>query len=115
MKVDALLSRLDAICKKQCSAVLLARTAQASEHASEVLGLADDIRREVRDQLATERDETAYTIQGVIDRLQRKVNVRPSVSRDPVASDNLRLAIRALRTVIEPAPADSEPIDIFIF
>lgn len=59
-------------------------------------------------------DSLRHTVQGVIDRLQRKVNARPSVSRDPVASDNLRLAIRALRTVIEPAPADSEPIDIFI-
>lgn len=107
MKADSILQRLDNIVRKQSNAVLLAHTDKASDRALEVLGLADDIRREVRDQLATERDETAYTIQGVIDRLQRKVNARPSVSRDPVASDNLRIAIRALRTVIEPAPADT--------
>ncbi len=58
-------------------------------------------------------DQINYTVTSVIDRLQRRVNARPSVSRDPVASDNLRLAIKALRRIVEPAPADTEPIDIF--
>ena len=60
------------------------------------------------------KDEINYTVEQVIDRLQRKVNARPAVSRDAVASDNIRLACRALRRLIEPAPADTEPIDIFI-
>lgn len=58
--------------------------------------------------------DTNYTLGAVIDRLQ-KVNARPAVSRDAVASDNIRLACRALRRLIEPTPADTEPIDIFIF
>ena len=58
-------------------------------------------------------DQINYTVTQVIDRLQRRVNVRPSVSRDPVASDNIRLAIKALKRIVEPAPADTEPIDIF--
>lgn len=58
------------------------------------------------------KQDTNYTLGSVIDRLQ-KVNARPSVSRDAVASDNLRLACKALRRLIEPAPADTEPIDIF--
>lgn len=58
-------------------------------------------------------DQINYTVTSVIDRLQRRVNARPSVSRDPVASDNLRLAIKALRRIVEPAQADTEPIDIF--
>ena len=60
-------------------------------------------------------DEINYTVAGVIDRLTRKVNSRPSVARDAVASDNLRLAIRTLRRLIEPQETDNEPIDIFIF
>lgn len=60
-------------------------------------------------------DEINYTVAGVIDRLQRKVNSRPSVARDAVASDNVRLAIRTLRRLIEPQETDNEPIDIFIF
>ena len=60
------------------------------------------------------KQDTNYTLGAVIDRLQ-KVNARASVSRDAVASDNIRLACRALRRLIEPTTADTEPIDIFIF
>lgn len=59
------------------------------------------------------KDETNYTVAAVIDRLQRKVNARKAVAQDPVASDNIRLAIRQLRKLIQPAPADTTPIDIF--
>lgn len=57
--------------------------------------------------------EIKYTVEQVIDRLQRKVNARRSVAQDAVASDNIRLAIRQLRKLIQPTPADTEPIDIF--
>lgn len=60
------------------------------------------------------QDETNYTVAAVIDRLQRKVNARKAVAQDAVASDNIRLAIRQLRKLIQPAPADTTPIDIFI-
>lgn len=60
------------------------------------------------------KQDTNYTLGAVIDRLQ-KVNARPAVSRDAVASDNIRLACRALRRLIEQPEANTEPIDIFIF
>ena len=59
------------------------------------------------------KDEINYTVAAVIDRLQRKVYPRPSVRPDAVACDNIRLAIRQLRKLIQPAPADTTPIDIF--
>ena len=58
-------------------------------------------------------DETNYTVAAVIDRLQRKVNARKAVSQDAVASDNIRLAIRQLRKLIQQQEQDTEPIDIF--
>jgi len=58
--------------------------------------------------------DASWTIDATVKRLQ-KVSLRPSVQRDPVAADNIRLATRALRRLIEPAPTDTEPIDIFIF
>lgn len=60
-------------------------------------------------------DEINNTVTAVIDRLQRKVYPRPSVRPDAVACDNIRLAIRQLRRLIEQPKADTEPIDIFIF
>ena len=60
-------------------------------------------------------DEINHTVTAVIDRLQRKVYPRSSVRPDAVACDNIRLAIRQLRRLIQPAQADNEPIDIFIF
>lgn len=62
-----------------------------------------------------DKDETNYTVAAVIDRLQRKVNARKAVAQDAVASDNIRLAIRQLRKLIQPQEQDTEPIDIFIF
>lgn len=59
------------------------------------------------------KQDINYTLGAVIDRLQQ-VNARPAVSRDAVASDNIRLACRALRRLIEPQEQDTEPIDIFI-
>lgn len=59
------------------------------------------------------KQDINYTIQSVIDRLQRKVYARKSVQPDAVACDNIRLAIKALRRLIEPEKPDTEPIDIF--
>ena len=59
------------------------------------------------------QDEINHTVTQVIDRLQRKVYTRRSVQPDPVACDNIRLAIKALRRLVEPTPTDTEPIDIF--
>ena len=59
------------------------------------------------------KQDINYTINSVIDRLQRKVYARRSVQPDAVACDNIRLAIKALRRLIEPETEYSEPIDIF--
>lgn len=61
------------------------------------------------------KDEINYTVAAVIDRLQRKVNARQAVAQDAVASDNIRLAIRQLRRLIQQQEQNTEPIDIFIF
>jgi len=55
------------------------------------------------------KQDINYTIDGVIKRLD-KIYLR---SKDAVTCDQIRLATRALRRLIEPAPADTEPIDIF--
>lgn len=55
--------------------------------------------------------DTNYTVTSVIDRLQRRVY--PRVQKDAVACDNIRLACKALRRLIEPEQQDTEPIDIF--
>ncbi len=60
----------------------------------------------------TERDELAYKVDSAVKRLQ-KIALRSSVRHDPVAADNIRLTTRALRSLIEPVPAYTEPIDIF--
>jgi hypothetical protein len=59
----------------------------------------------------TGRDELAYKVDSAVMRLQ-KIALRPSVRKDPVAEDNIRLATRTLRSLVEPAPAYTEPIDI---
>lgn len=58
-------------------------------------------------------DEINTIVTQVIDRLQKKVYTRKSVQPDAVACDNIRLAIKALRRLIEPEKPDTEPIDIF--
>lgn len=96
------------------SAILVARNEAESELYRSCLSVIQRILATVREVDKTESDETNYTVEQVIDRLQRKVNARRSVAQDSVASDNIRLACRSLRRLIQPAQADNEPIDIFI-
>ena len=91
------------------SAILVARSEAESELYRSCLSVVQRIRATVN----AEPDEINHTVTAVIDRLQRKVYPRPSVRPDAVACDNIRLAIRQLRRLIQPAPADNEPIDIF--
>lgn len=63
--------------------------------------------------ICTQLDEANYAITRVIARLQ-KIYARKQVQQDSVACDNIRLAIRQLRTLIEPQEVDTTPIDIFI-
>lgn len=65
-----------------------------------------------RDDPGVQADEVNYAITSVIARLQ-KVYGRKAVQPDPVACDNIRLAIRQLRRLIEPQEVDTTPIDIF--
>ena len=62
--------------------------------------------------ICTQLDEANYAITRVIARLQ-KTYARKQVQQDSVACDNIRLAIRQLRTLIEPQEVDTTPIDIF--
>lgn len=64
------------------------------------------------DDPGVQADEANYAATSVIARLQ-KIYARKQVQQDSVACDNIRLAIRQLRRLIQPAPADNEPIDIF--
>lgn len=104
---------LHTIVRQQSSAVLLAKSEKASELAMKALGNAGDVYDAVRQMIALQSDEINYTAAQVIDRLQRKVYTRKSVQPDAVACDNIRLAVRQLRTLIEPQTVDTEPIDIF--
>jgi len=94
-------------------AILVARNEAEAQLCSSCLSVVQRLLHTVRDADATAEDEINFAIAAVIDRLQRKVYVRPSVRPDAVACDNIRFAIRTLRRLIEPAPADTEPIDIF--
>ena len=62
--------------------------------------------------ICTQLDEANYAITRVIARLQ-KIYARKQVQQDSVACDNIRLAIRQLRTLIEPQEVDTTPIAIF--
>ena len=59
-----------------------------------------------------DREQASYAATSVIARLQ-KIYARKQVQQDSVACDNIRLAIRQLRTLIEPQEVDTTPIDIF--
>lgn len=52
-----------------------------------------------------------WNIDGIVDRL-RKASAK---STQAVVRDQIRLAIKSLNALREPEPADTEPIDIFIF
>lgn len=111
---DFTLQLLDRYQSHYANAILVARNEKDTHAYTSCLDAVDAVASQVklyRDQLTK---DASWTIDGVIKRLQ-KVNLRPSVQHDPVAADNIRLAIRALRTLTEPALADSDPIDIFIF
>ena len=108
------LAKLDAIVKQQGSAVLLADSEKASELAMQALGDAGEVYHTVKDMFALEHAESDYAVTSVINRL-KKISTRRSILSDAVAGDNIRLAIRQLRRLVEPETADTEPIDIFIF
>lgn len=106
------LELLHTIVRQQSSAVLLAKTDKASKLAMDALGNAGEVYGACRDMIAIQADEANYAITSVIARLQ-KVYGRKAVQPDPVACDNIRLAIRQLRRLIEPQEVDTTPIDIF--
>lgn len=64
------------------------------------------------DDPGVQTDEASYAATSVIARLQ-KIYARKQVQQDSVACDNIRLAIRQLRTLIEPQEVDTTPVDIF--
>lgn len=105
-----LIEQLHCIVRQQSSAVLLARSQKASEHAMDVLGKVGDIYHCVQEMCAIQNDETSYAIACVTDRL-RKASAK---STQATVKEQIRLAIRQLDALREPATVDTEPIDIFI-
>lgn len=115
MKNTELLKLLDGYVKRYAGRVVFTgTTVRDVELASAKLTCAQEIYNGVKSRIALERDEVNYALDRVMGRLQ-KVNSRRSVAVDAVASDNLRLAGKELRRLLDPVPADTEPIDIFIF
>lgn len=111
---DFTLQLLDRESNHYANAILVAHTGADTQAAMACEALAGRMAAAVRNHRDGYTKDASWTVDGVIKRLQ-KVSLRPSVQHDPVAADNIRLAIRALRTLTEPALADSDPIDIFIF
>ena len=60
--------------------------------------------------IRTQLDETRYAIDLAVERL-RKASAKAT---QPHVRDQIRLACRQLNSVRPPAPAETEPIDIFI-
>lgn len=104
------LELMHTIVRQQSSAVLLADSTKSSELAMEALGNAGDVYDACRDMIALQSDETNYATAQVIARLDKA----SSRTKEPYVRDQIRLAIRQLRRLIEPATIDPEPIDIFI-
>lgn len=111
---DYTLMLLDRYLSHYAGAILTAR----NETDTRIYSAALDAVNAVASQVKLYRDEltkdASWTVDAVIKRLQ-KVALRDSVRHDPVTADNIRLAIRQLRRLVEPQTADTEPIDIFIF
>lgn len=103
------LELMHTIVRQQSSAVLLADSEKASELAMAALGNAGDVYDACRDMLALQSDETNYATAAVIARLDKAYNR----TKEPYIRDQIRLAIRQLRRLIEPTTIDNEPIDIF--
>ena len=100
---------LDGYEKRAAGRILLARTPLETEIFTAGLSLTQDILRGVKAHMGQERDEWNYAIAGTISRLQ-KASAR---TREAWVRDQLRLAQRTLQRLVEPAPAETEPIDIF--
>lgn len=59
--------------------------------------------------IRTQLDETRYAIDLAVERL-RKASAKAT---QPHVRDQIRLACRQLNAVRQPAPGDTQPIDIF--
>ena len=105
-----ILQELDREIAHYTGAILVARSEAESDLYRSCLSVAQRILTRVRDCDATSVDETNYAAASVIARLDKASNR----TREPYVRDQLRLACNQLRRLIHPAPADTEPIDIFI-
>lgn len=109
---DYIIQLLDREAAQFAGAILTAQTETDTKVAASCQALTERLLANVCSHAATFTKDASWTLESVIDRLQ-KVNARPAVSRDAVASDNIRLACRALRRLIEQQETDNTPIDIF--
>lgn len=106
-----ILQELDREISHYTGAILVARSEAETGLYRSCLSVAQRILTRVRDCDRTAEDEANYATAAVIARLDKA----SSRTQEPYVRDQIRLAIRQLRRLIEPATIDPEPIDIFIF
>lgn len=104
-----ILQTLDREMAHYTSAILVARNETESDLYRSCLSVVQRIVSIVRDVDATEADEERYAIDLAVERL-RKASAKAT---QPHVRDQIRLACRQLNAVRQPAPAETEPIDIF--
>lgn len=104
-----ILQELDREVSHYTGAILVARNEAESDLYRSCLSVAQRILTRVRDCDRTAEDETNYATAQVIARLDKAYNR----TKEPYIRDQIRLAIRQLRRLIEPQNIDNEPIDIF--
>ena len=114
MRNTDVIQMIDGYVQEEARRMLLAVNTEEVQLAMARMDCAQDILRGVKARVALDRDIDNNAYEGVLKRLE-KVNARRSVCTDAVASDQIRLACKTLRRLREPAPADTEPIDIMIF
>lgn len=108
-KKNSIVELIDDYVQKAAGRILDVSNPMQTEINMAVLTAAQEIMRTVAAHVDQERDERNYAIEGTIKRLQ-KASVR---TREAWVRDQIRLAQRTLQRLVEPAPAETEPIDIF--
>lgn len=107
---DYTLMLLDRYESHFAGAVLQARDDTDTQIYTGCLSAIQAVRSQVRMYRDTFDKDATFTLEGVIKRLD-KAQARTT---EAYVRDQIRLACNQLRRLCEPAPVDTEPIDIFI-
>ena len=111
MAVEYILSVLDQWENAQANTLISSLDPAVRQAAEAVMCYCRELRWIIRrhDDPDVQTDETRYAIDLAVERL-RKASAKAS---QPHVRDQIRLACRQLNAVRQPAPAETEPIDIF--